>query len=135
MDLAALNAALEQANAVSLGIGFVAGFLFSFNSVAPAAVLVSLACVTKAHETGKAVSFGIDATLNRGQPVNFTTRLRPCTLVRYRARSARALTVSMLRPSSRCWCRGNLPWIPMRMIGIWGIIDYDAWSDIRKQEQ
>lgn len=58
MDFEALKSALAQANAVSLGIGFVAGFLFSFNPVALAAIPVSLAYVTKAHETRKAVLFG-----------------------------------------------------------------------------
>ena len=58
MDLEALKSTLEQANAVSLGIGFIAGFLFSFNPVALAAIPVSLAYVTKAHETRKAVLFG-----------------------------------------------------------------------------
>ena len=58
MDLEALKSALAQANAVSLGFGFVAGFLFSFNPVALAAIPVSLAYVTKAHETRKAVLFG-----------------------------------------------------------------------------
>ena len=58
MDLEALKSTLEQANAVSLGIGFAAGFLFSFNPVALAAIPVSLAYVTKAHETKKAVLFG-----------------------------------------------------------------------------
>jgi len=58
MDLNALRGTLEQANAVSLGIGFAAGFLFSFNPVALAAIPVSLAYVTKAHETRKAVLFG-----------------------------------------------------------------------------
>src|SRR3989304_2989588 len=58
MDHDALRGTLEQANAVSLGIGFAAGFLFSFNPVALAAIPVSLAYVTKAHETRKAVLFG-----------------------------------------------------------------------------
>jgi len=58
MDIEALKSTLEQANAVSLGIGLAAGFLFSFNPVALAAIPVSLAYVTKAHETRKAVLYG-----------------------------------------------------------------------------
>ena len=58
MDLEALKATLEQANAVSLGIGFMAGFLFSFNPVALAAIPVSLAYVTKAREPKKAALYG-----------------------------------------------------------------------------
>lgn len=58
MELSALKAVLEQASLASLGVGFTAGFLFSFNPVALAAIPVSLAYVTKAHQTGRAVHFG-----------------------------------------------------------------------------
>lgn len=58
MDLTALKATLEQASLASLGVGFSAGFIFSFNPVALAAIPVSLAYVTKAHETKRAVRFG-----------------------------------------------------------------------------
>jgi len=58
MDLNALQSALEQASLASLGVGFMAGFIFSFNPVALAAIPVSLAYVTKAHETKRAVLFG-----------------------------------------------------------------------------
>ena len=43
MDLNALQATLEQASLASLGLGFAAGFLFSFNPVALAAFPVALA--------------------------------------------------------------------------------------------
>lgn len=58
MDLETLKSTLEQASLASLGVGFMAGFIFSFNPVALAAIPVSLAYVTKAHETKKAVLFG-----------------------------------------------------------------------------
>ena len=58
MDLETLRSTLEQASLASLGGGFTAGFIFSFNPVALAAIPVSLAYVTKAHETKKAVLFG-----------------------------------------------------------------------------
>src|SRR3970040_1861331 len=58
MDIEALQASLEQANLASIGVGFLAGFLFSFNPVALAAIPVSLGYVAKAHETKKAVLYG-----------------------------------------------------------------------------
>ena len=58
MDLHALQTTLEQASLASLAVGFTAGFLFSFNPVALAAIPVSLAYVTKAHETRRALIFG-----------------------------------------------------------------------------
>lgn len=57
MDLATLKTSLEQASLASIGIGFAAGFLFSFNPVALAAIPVSLAYVTKARDTKRAVYF------------------------------------------------------------------------------
>jgi cytochrome c-type biogenesis protein len=58
MNLETLRMTLEQASLASLGVGFSAGFIFSFNPVALAAIPVSLAYVTKAHETRKALLFG-----------------------------------------------------------------------------
>ena len=58
MDIDALKTTLEQASLASIAIGFAAGFLFSFNPVALASIPVSLAYVTKAHETKRAVLYG-----------------------------------------------------------------------------
>jgi len=58
MDIEVLRSTLEQANLAALGFGFLTGFVFSFNPVALAAIPVSLAYVTKAQETRKAVVLG-----------------------------------------------------------------------------
>lgn len=58
MDIESLRHTLKQASIASLAIGLAIGFLFSFNPVALASIPVSLAYVTKAHETRRAVLFG-----------------------------------------------------------------------------
>ncbi len=58
MDIEAVRSTLEQASLASLAVGLAIGFLFSFNPVALASIPVSLAYVTKAHETRRAVLFG-----------------------------------------------------------------------------
>jgi cytochrome c-type biogenesis protein len=58
MDIDSVRSTLEQATFASLAIGFAIGFLFSFNPVALASIPVSLAYVTKARETRRAVLFG-----------------------------------------------------------------------------
>lgn len=58
MDIETLRAAVSQPGLGPLAIGFAAGFFFSFNPVALAAVPVSLAYVTKAREPRTAVLFG-----------------------------------------------------------------------------
>lgn len=57
MDMQELQAIAQQATTASLVIGFTTGFLFSFNPVALAAIPVSLAYVTKAHEQRAAVHY------------------------------------------------------------------------------
>lgn len=58
MDLNGLQTTLEHAGFASVAMGFAAGFLFSFNPVALAAIPVSLAYVTKAREPRRAIRFG-----------------------------------------------------------------------------
>lgn len=58
MDAEALRAAVEQAGLAAVGVGFLAGFAFSFNPVALASIPVSLAYVTKGRDKGQAVAFG-----------------------------------------------------------------------------
>jgi cytochrome c-type biogenesis protein len=58
MDPQTLQEGLNQAGLGALGIGFIAGFLFSFNPVAFAAIPVSLAYVTKARDVKKALILG-----------------------------------------------------------------------------
>jgi cytochrome c-type biogenesis protein len=58
MDLQALQTSAEQAGMAGLLASFLAGFLFSFNPVAFAAIPVSLAYVMKAHEAQRAMLYG-----------------------------------------------------------------------------
>lgn len=58
MDIESLRATLEQASLASLGIGFLLGFVFTFNPVALASIPVSLAYVTKAREPKTAMLYG-----------------------------------------------------------------------------
>lgn len=58
MEPEALQQAVVQADLAAVGIGFLAGLLFSFNPVAMASIPVSLAYVTKAREKKQAILFG-----------------------------------------------------------------------------
>lgn len=58
MDAGALRMAVEQAGLAALSIGFMTGFLFSFNPVALAAIPVSLAYVTTSRSPRQAVRYG-----------------------------------------------------------------------------
>ncbi len=53
-----LRVSLEQASLTGLGLGFLAGFVFSFNPVSFASIPVMLAYVTKAHEPKRALILG-----------------------------------------------------------------------------
>ena len=57
MDIQELQTIAQQASVASLAVGFTAGFFFSFNPVALAAIPVSLAYVTKAGEQRAAVRY------------------------------------------------------------------------------
>ncbi|MDT8404675.1 cytochrome c biogenesis CcdA family protein [Sulfuriflexus sp.] len=53
-----LKTALQQASWAGVGLGFLAGFVFSFNPVSFASIPVVLAYVTKAHEERRAILMG-----------------------------------------------------------------------------
>ncbi len=59
MDIEVLRQAVEQATFASIAVGLAAGFLFSFNPVALAAIPVSLGYVTKARTPREAVAYGV----------------------------------------------------------------------------
>lgn len=54
----ALTVTLEQASLTGLGLGFLAGFVFSFNPVSFASIPVMLAYVTRTHEPKRALILG-----------------------------------------------------------------------------
>src|SRR5438309_1810820 len=58
MDLEAFRATLEHAGTGAIGVAFLAGFFFSFNPVALAAIPASLGYVTKARAPRQALAFG-----------------------------------------------------------------------------
>ncbi|MBL6653901.1 MAG: cytochrome C biogenesis protein [Reyranella sp.] len=58
MEPGALQQAVAHADLAAVGVGFLAGLLFSFNPVAMASIPVSLAYVTKAREKKQAILFG-----------------------------------------------------------------------------
>ena len=58
MDPESLRQTVEQAGFGALWIGFLTGFVFSFNPVALAAIPVSLAYVTKTSTSRQAILFG-----------------------------------------------------------------------------
>ncbi len=58
VNTAALELALSEPSLMGLVLGFAAGFVFSFNTVAIAAIPVTLAYVTKAHEPKRAFVLG-----------------------------------------------------------------------------
>ena len=63
MDADVVRQAVEHADVIALGVGFLAGLLFGFNPVALASIPVSLAYVTKARTTQQSVLFGAVFTL------------------------------------------------------------------------
>ena len=58
MDIESLRIALNEPSLFGIFLGFITGFIFSFNPVAITAIPVALAYVTKAHETKRAVQLG-----------------------------------------------------------------------------
>ena len=58
MSIESLSALLSQSLAAALALGFVSGFVFSFNPVALGAIPVSLAYVTRSRATREAATYG-----------------------------------------------------------------------------
>ena len=53
-----LQSVLQEASLLGIGLGFLAGLVFSFNPVSIASIPVVLAYVTKAHEEARAIRLG-----------------------------------------------------------------------------
>lgn len=62
MDADTLRQAVQHTGLLTLGIGFLAGLVFSFNPVAMASIPVSLAYVTKARTAQESILFGVTFT-------------------------------------------------------------------------
>lgn len=62
MDPDTLRHTVEHAGYFALGVGFVAGLVFSFNPVALASIPVALAYVTKARNAQQSAAFGVAFT-------------------------------------------------------------------------
>lgn len=58
MDVDSLRQAIESSGYAAVGLGFLAGLLFSLNPVAMASIPVSLAYVTRARQGRTAIAFG-----------------------------------------------------------------------------
>ncbi len=129
INIGDLRAALTQASWLGIGLGFLAGFVFSFNPVSFASVPVVLAYVTKAHEEKRAlmlggafivgmivthVALGVAAALSGDWVKAILGRqwglfLGPLLIV-----------LGLLWPG---WLKLRLPWISMRgrrVAGVWG---------------
>jgi cytochrome c-type biogenesis protein len=63
MDSDMLRQATEHAGLFALGVGFLAGLVFSFNPVGLASIPVSLAYVTKARNTQQSILFAVTFTV------------------------------------------------------------------------
>jgi len=129
LSAAALKQTLSEASWAGIGLGFLAGFVFSFNPVSFASVPVVLAYVTKAHEERRAllmgsafvigmilthVVLGVAAALGGEWVKSVMGRewglvLGPILII-----------LGLMWPG---WLKIRLPWIGMRakqVTGIWG---------------
>lgn len=129
MDIEFLRTALSEPTWLGLGVGFVAGFVFSFNTVAIAAIPVTLAYVTKAHEPRRAlrlggafiaglivthVALGVAAALGGGWVKSVMGRWWGLVL------GPLLIVLGLIWPG---WLRFRLPWFSMRgriVSGAWG---------------
>lgn len=124
-----LKASLQQASLAGIGLGFLAGFVFSFNPVSFASIPVVLAYVTKAHEERRAillggafvtgliathVVLGVAAALGGEWVKDIMGRQWGLVL------GPVLILLGLIWPG---WLRLRLPWISLRakkVTGIWG---------------
>lgn len=124
-----LKATLQQASWAGIGLGFLAGFVFSFNPVSFASIPVVLAYVTKAHEERRAillggafvagliathVALGVAAALGGEWVKDVMGRQWGLVL------GPVLIALGLMWPG---WLKLRLPWISMRakkVTGVWG---------------
>lgn len=129
LNTAALELALSEPSLAGLALGFAAGFVFSFNTVAIAAIPVTLAYVTKAHEPRRAfvlggafilglitthIALGLAAALGGEWVRDLMGRWWGLVL------GPALIALGLLWPG---WLRVNIPWFAVRgrvVSGAWG---------------
>ena len=124
-----LEATLQQASWAGIGLGFLAGFVFSFNPVSFASIPVVLAYVTKAHEERRAILLGgafVSGLIATHLVLGVAAALGGEWVKGVMGRQwglvlgPVLIVLGLMWPG---WFKLRLPWIPVRakkVTGVWG---------------